>query len=410
MRRFAPISIPSAAKFTRGLNVHEYSAKEFLRAAGCNVEMGYMCKTIEEVEAACGKIDTAKKVVKSQILAGGRGKGTFTTGFQGGVHVCADTADAVAKAREMLGNTLVTKQTGAAGMKVTKLYVSEVLPEIKKEYYVALLLDRTTQGPIMVASTEGGMDIETVAEKTPEKIVKMPISIKEGLTKEKAMELAGKLGLPEAAAEQFIGLYNFARTNDATMVEINPFVSTQDGRYMCIDSKVSFDDNAEYRQKKIWQHEDLDQKDPREVAAAKWDLNYVGLDGNVGCLVNGAGLAMATMDIISLNGGSPANFLDVGGGAKADQVAAAIEIIQRDPKVEGILVNIFGGIMKCDTIAQGVVDACSKVALRVPLVVRLSGTNSEQGREIIAKSGLAVHPAEDLDEAAAKIMELIKKD
>jgi len=416
MRRFAaPMSTSSklsALSFqctTRALNIHEYSSKKFLNEAGCKVEYGIMCETIAEVEAACAKIQSPQKVVKAQILAGGRGKGTFKSGFQGGVHVCANTAVAVETAKKMLGEVLVTKQTGEKGLKVTKLYVSETVPKIKKEYYVALLLDRGFGGPVFVASTEGGMDIETVAAKTPEKIQKMPINIRKGMSLEQGVELASKLGLGPEAGQQFLSIYNFAKSRDATMVEINPFVALENGDYMCIDSKISFDDNASFRQKDIWAHEDLTQKDSREVEAGKWDLNYVGLDGNVGCLVNGAGLAMATMDIIAMYGGSPANFLDMGGSAKTDQVVAALELIQKDPKVNGILVNIFGGIMKCDTIATGIVEACKKVALRVPLVVRLSGTNAELGKKIIADSGLQLEAASDLDQAARTIMGLVNK-
>jgi succinyl-CoA synthetase beta subunit len=407
MRRFATKS--RQVPFTRALNIHEYSSKQFLRDAGCKVEYGIMCETLAQVEEACKKIASPQKVVKSQILAGGRGKGKFLSGFQGGVHVCANSTEALATAGKMLGQTLVTKQTGPAGLKVSKLFVTECVPKIKKEYYVALLLDRGFGGPVFVASTEGGMDIETVAHNTPDKIVKMPINVQKGMTKEDGVALAAKLGLRPQAGEQFYNIYNFAKTKDATMVEINPFVELENGDYMCIDAKISFDDNATFRQKDVWAHEDLTQKDPREVEAAKWDLNYVGLDGNVGCLVNGAGLAMATMDIISMYGGSPANFLDVGGSAKADQVAAALDIIQKDAKVKGILINIFGGIMKCDVIAQGVVDACRKITLRVPLVVRLSGTNADLGKQILKDSNLPLAPAGDLDEAARKIMDLINK-
>ena len=391
---------------TRSLNIHEYSSKQLLKQSNCSVEKGIACETVEQVKQACAAIPSVKKVVKAQILAGGRGKGTFTSGLQGGVHVCSDTENAASIAAQMLGKTLVTKQTGPQGKVVNKVYVAEFLPEIKKEYYLALMLDPRSKGPLLIASAEGGMDIEAVAAKTPEKVLKMPINIFEGMTDEVADKIIRFLGMNSSAKKEIQNIFNFAKEKDATLVEINPFVELKDGRYICADAKVSFDDNAEFRQPEVWQHNDPSQKDAREVKASKADLNYIGLDGNIGCLVNGAGLAMATMDVISMYGGKPANFLDVGGSATADQVSCALSIIQEDPSVKSILINIFGGIMKCDTIAKGVVDACKKVDIRVPLVVRLCGTNSDEGSKILNDSGLKIRAANDLNEAAQLAVQL----
>ena len=390
----------------RNLNIHEYSSKELLKASNCSVERGIACESVEQVAQACANIPSTKKVVKAQILAGGRGKGTFTSGLQGGVHVCADTEKATSIAGQMLGQTLVTKQTGPKGKIVNKVYVAEFLPEIKKEYYLALMLDARSKGPLFIASAEGGMDIEAVAAKTPEKVLKMPINIFDGLTDEKCDEIVRFLGMNSSARKEIQNIYRFAKEKDATLVEINPFVELEDGRYICADAKVSFDDNAEFRHPDVWKHNDASQRDAREVKAAQADLNYIGLDGNIGCLVNGAGLAMATMDVISMYGGKPANFLDVGGSATADQVSCALSIIQEDPSVKSILINIFGGIMKCDTIAKGVVDACKKVDIRVPLVVRLCGTNSLEGSKILNESGLKIQSANDLNEAAEMAVKL----
>lgn len=375
-----------------------------------------MCQTIPEVEAACAKIKSEKKVVKSQILAGGRGKGTFIDGYKGGVHVCANAEEAIATAKKMLGNTLVTKQTGAKGAKVERLFVTEAVPGIKRELYVALILDRQSASPIFIASQEGGMGIEELAHTNPEKIKKLVVNVHNGVDEAAAIKFAEELGFQDAKAEAVAGtlknLYDCAKSKDCTMVEINPMVELEDGTVLCIDAKLSFDDNAAFRQPDVWKEEDQSSKDPKEVAAEIAGLgSYIALEGNVGCMVNGAGLAMATMDVISKYGGTPANFLDVGGSAKAEQIVKAFEIITGDKHVKCILVNIFGGIMRCDVIASGVIEAVQHMGanLKVPIVVRLKGTNEAEGKELLEKSGLQVYPAEDIDEAAKKAVELTKK-
>jgi len=348
------------------MNIHEYQAKELFEKFGVPSPNGQVASTAEEAEAAANSIGGKGLVVKAQVHAGGRGKGTFKNGFKGGVHL-ADTAPEIKElAAQMLGQTLVTHQTGEEGRLVSKVMIAESV-DIDKEFYLSILLDRATCRPVIVASTEGGMDIEEVAENTPEKIA-----------------------------------------CDCDMVEINPLVLTPCGQVLALDAKFGFDDNALYRQKDIVEMRDTSEEDPREVEASKFDLNYIGLDGNIACLVNGAGLAMATMDIIKHCGGDPANFLDVGGGATKEQVAAAFKIILADPKVEGILVNIFGGIMQCDIIAEGILAAAAETGLSIPLVVRLEGTNVAKGRELIEKSDLAVIPADNLNDAAKKIVEAVK--
>lgn len=412
MFRFARLCTPKAAVQRRFLNIHEYQSKALLKEHGCSVEFGIPCKSIQEVEAACAKIKTEKKVVKSQILAGGRGKGTFKDGYQGGVKVCANATDAVAAAKAMLGNTLITKQTGPAGQKVETLYITEAIPKIKRELYLSLILDRKSASPMFIGSAEGGMAIEELARDQPEKIKTMRVNVAEGVDKEACVAYAKELGFTGEsavkAAEQIMNIYNIGKSKDCTMVEINPLVELEDGNVMLIDAKLGFDDNAAYRQKDIFALEDKSQIDAKEVVAKKYDLNYIALSGNVGCLVNGAGLAMGTMDLISTHGGSPANFLDVGGSASEDQIVAALDIITHDPSVKSILVNIFGGIMKCDVIASGIVKAASKLKANVPVVVRLSGTNEEQGRKILTESGVKVHAAHDFDSAARLAVELAK--
>lgn len=399
----------------RFLNLHEYCSKQFLRDYGCNTEFGIMATTIDEVRAACAKIKTDKKVVKSQILAGGRGKGTFVDGFQGGVHVCSGTDAAIATAQKMLGNTLVTKQTGPTGQRVSKLFVTEAIPNIKRELYVALVLDRKTCSPMFIGSAEGGMNIEQLAVEKPHMIKKMAINIHEGIDKDATLKYCAELGFTgataEIAAKQLIGIYQLAKAKDCTMVEINPLVELENGDVMCIDAKLSFDDNAQFRRPEVWEFEDKTQKDIKEVMADEAGLNYIALDGTVGCFVNGAGLAMGTMDTIALYGEKPANFLDVGGSAKTDQIIKAFEIITTDKSVKCILVNIFGGIMKCDLIANGVIEAVKHFGgkLNVPLVVRLEGTNDAEGKRILKESGLKIHPCNDLDEACRTACELVKK-
>jgi len=370
---------------------------------GVNVPFGLPAKTIEEAVAAAEKIGDDQVVIKSQILAGGRGLGTFTNGFQGGVHVIK-TSEVAEYAGKMLGQTLVTKQSGPAGKPVDTLLIAKKM-ELVNEMYFAIMLDRTTMGPLIIACAEGGTSIEDLAEKYPEKIIKVPIDIKEGITDAQAAAVVEGLacsGDKNAAADQVKALYTLFTDADCTMVEVNPLAEDAQGNLIAADAKVGFDDNAAFRQAEIFAQRDFTQEDPREVAADKWDLNYVGLDGNIGCMVNGAGLAMATMDIIAAYGGTPANFLDVGGSAKVDQITAAFKIISEDTRVKAILVNIFGGIMKCDVIAEGVVQATKEVGLKIPLIVRLEGTNVQLGKDIINNSGLDIITAEDLDDAAQK--------
>ena len=355
-----------------------------------------------QVEAAAPK-GAEEYVVKAQIHAGGRGKGTFNTGFKGGVHLAKDVGKVTELTGKMLGNRLVTKQTPPNGVEVQKVLLCEAV-NFTEEKYFALLLDRASAGPVMVGSPAGGMDIEEVAEKTPHLIYRQNIALS-GPTPQQALDMATKLGFKDTtqAAEQIQNLYKLFSGTDSTQVEINPMVETTKGDVICVDAKINFDDNAAYRQKNIWEYRDTGEEDPREVAASKFDLNYIGMDGNIGCMVNGAGLAMSTMDIIHLYGQSPANFLDVGGSANTTQITEAFKIISSDPQVQVILVNIFGGIMKCDTIANGVVSALKNIPdLKQPIVCRLSGTNVDLGYQILKDSGFKIETAVDLDEAAKK--------
>lgn len=394
---------------TRLLNIHEYQAKMLLGQFNVPHQRGIVVEDLESVRSAAEKVqkqyNSQNLIVKSQILAGGRGKGTFDTGYKGGVKFTKTVADAEEAAKNMLGNYLTTVQTPKDGIKVQKIYIAECL-DFQRELYLAILLDRACDGPVIVASTEGGMDIEAVAEHMPEKIFKLPIDIVEGPSDAKLKDLALKLGFQgetvTKAVQLFHNLYDLFVSTDATQVEINPLVETNDGNVACVDAKINFDDNAEFRRKEIFEMRDFSEEDPREVEASKYGLNYVGLDGNIGCMVNGAGLAMATMDIIKFHGGSPANFLDVGGGATTEQVKQAFTILTSDKNVKAILVNIFGGIMRCDTIAKGIIEAAKEVKLGVPLVVRLEGTNVEQGVKLLKESGITVTTAVDLDDAAAK--------
>jgi succinyl-CoA synthetase beta subunit len=393
------------------MNIHEYQAKELFREFGLTVARGSIAQAHDGIDAALGALPPGPVVVKSQIHAGGRGKGVFVDGFRGGVKLHHHHHEAKDSARRMLGNTLVTHQTGPAGRMVRTILFTEATA-ITKEYYLAILLDRAAARPVIIASTEGGMDIEQVAEKTPEKILRRHVDPAIGLYPFQARELAYRLGFDEERVKQFVplleGLYRLYRDKDCAMVEINPLVLTQAGRLEPLDAKVSFDDNALYRHPELRALRDLHEEDPKEIEASKSNLNYVALDGEIACLVNGAGLAMATMDIIQYYGGRPANFLDVGGGATEEQVTAAFRIILSDPAVKGILVNIFGGIMKCDIIARGIITAVRTVKLAVPLVVRLEGTNVKLGKELLAQSGLAITPADSLADAAQKIVALVK--
>src|SRR5713101_3609487 len=368
----------------------------------------------KRVDLATGRVRVAAAtglVVKAQIHAGGRGKGTFTNGFKGGVHLCKTPAEARELASKMLGQTLVTHQTGPAGRVVNKVLVAESV-EIAQEIYFAILLDRATAGPLVVASTEGGVEIETVAAKSPEKIIRESIDPLVGLQSFQARKLAKHLAFDsaqlKAASKLFDGLFRTFIGLDCSMVEVNPLVVTSKGEVLALDAKFNFDDNALYRHPDIAAMRDVAEEDPREVEASKHGLNYIGLDGNIACLVNGAGLAMATMDIIKFYGGNPANFLDVGGGATEEQVTEAFKILIADKNVKAILVNIFGGIMKCDIIAQGIINAAKTVHLSLPLVVRLEGTNVEAGKKLIAQSGLAVIAANDLADAAQKAVKAAK--
>jgi len=400
------------------MNIHEYQAKQLLAKYGAAVPPGQPCKTPEEVRATAEKLFAAGHklvVVKSQIHAGGRGKGTFKDGFQGGVQLCHSPAEAEEKARRMLGNILITKQTGPDGRKVSTLLV-EAGATIKKEYYFSVLLDRSKSLPLIMASTEGGMSIEEVAAKHPRKILKMYIDPLAGIYPYQARQLAVKLGLRGElighAAKLFMGVYRTWWECDATLVELNPLcvVEMADGKQsiLCVDGKIGLDDNALYRHEDIAAMRDLAEESPLETEASKYNLNYIKLDGNIACLVNGAGLAMATMDIIQHYGGMPANFLDVGGGASTEQVRAAFKIILTDPNVKAILVNIFGGIMDCNTIAQGVVAAVRETGLKLPLVVRLEGNNVELGRQTLATSGLSIITATTMADAAQKAVAAAK--
>ena len=392
------------------MNIHEYQAKQLFEQYGIPCPKGAATSSKDEFESSIESLGEGLIVVKSQIHAGGRGKGTFTDGFQGGVKLAKTKAEALEFANRMINNTLVTIQTGPAGREVKTVYFTEGA-EIEKEYYLAILMDRATSVPVVVASTEGGVEIEKVANETPEKIFKAFVDPTIGLQAHQARGIAFKLGFEGkqagACAKLIFNLYKMFWENDADMVEVNPLISTPDGGVSALDAKVSFDSNALYRHKDIVAFRDLNEEDPKEVEASKFDLNYIALDGNIACLVNGAGLAMATMDIINHCGGEAANFLDVGGGATAEQVTAAFKIILSDPKVEGILVNIFGGIMQCDVFAQGVIEAAKAVSLDKPLVVRLEGTNVEKGRQLLADSGIEITSADSLADAAQKIVDIV---
>ena len=389
------------------MNIHEYQAKELLQKFGAATPAGRVATTAEETEQIARELGTNDLVVKAQVHAGGRGKGTFANGFKGGVHLVKSPAEARGVASRMLGQTLVTHQTGATGRLVNKVLVAASV-DIEREIYFAVLLDRATAAPLIVASTEGGVEIETVAEKSPEKIIREPIDPLAGLQPFQTRKLAKQLGFKsdqiKPAAKLFSALYRTFIESDCSMVEVNPLVVTTKGEVLALDAKFNFDDNALYRHPDIAAMRDTAEEDPREVEASKHGLNYIGLDGNIACLVNGAGLAMATMDIIKFYGGSPANFLDVGGGATGEQVTEAFKLLISDENVKAILVNIFGGIMRCDVIAQGIINAVKAVKLPVPLVVRLEGTNVEAGKKLLAESGLAVIAADDLADAAQKVV------
>ena len=397
------------------MDIHEYQAKELLAKFGVPVPAGYAAMSVDEAVAAAGKLPGPLYVVKAQIHAGGRGKGKFKElgpDAKGGVRLARSLDEVRAHASEMLGNTLVTVQTGPHGKQVNRLYVTDGV-DIAKEFYLALLVDRKTGRIAFVASTEGGMNIEDVAHQTPEKIHTFDVDPATGLMPHHGRAVAKALGLTGDLAKQAqtvaAKLYDAFLGTDASQIEINPLAVTEDGKLMVLDAKVGFDSNAMFRHRDLEALRDVTEEDPMELEASKYDLAYIKLDGNIGCMVNGAGLAMATMDIIKLNGAFPANFLDVGGGASKEKVTAAFKIILSDPAVKGILVNIFGGIMRCDIIAEGIVAAAKEVDLKVPLVVRLEGTNVEEGKRILAESGLAIVPANDLGDAARKIVAEVGK-
>ena len=402
------------------MNIHEYQAKALLEQFGVAVPKGVAVKVASEFDAALAKLDGAGGyMVKSQIHAGGRGKGTFTNGFKGGVKFSPTKEKALENARAMLGNTLVTAQTGPDGRKVQALYFTEAANLGKRpdgrddEYYLAILLDRATSRPVIVASTEGGVEIEQVAHDHPERITKVQVDPAVGLQPYQARQVAFALGFKGELFKQCVTLvtklYQFYWEKDCAMVEINPLLVTKEGKLLALDAKVSFDDNALFRHPDVVALRDLAEEDPKEIEASKFGLSYIALDGSIACLVNGAGLAMSTMDIIQHFGGKPANFLDVGGGASKDQVTAAFKIILGDPNVKGILVNIFGGIMDCDIIAQGIVAAARETGLNLPLVVRLEGNNVAAGKATLAASGLKLVPGDSMADAAQKIVALVGK-
>ncbi|MAN81126.1 MAG: ADP-forming succinate--CoA ligase subunit beta [Rhodospirillaceae bacterium] len=396
------------------MNIHEYQGKQLLAKYGVAVPKGKVAYTVDEAVSAAQELGGPVFVVKSQIHAGGRGAGKFkgNEDGKGGVRVVKSVDDVKASAAEMLGQVLVTKQTGPEGKEVKRLYIEEGC-DIARELYLSVLLDRDSSRIVIMASTEGGMDIEDVAHNTPEKIIKVFIDPATGIQAFHARQVAFGLGLEgnqvKSGVKFVMALYKAFMDLDCSLVEINPLVVTGAGDVIALDAKMNFDDNALFRHKDVAELRDEDEEDPTELEAAKHELNYIKLDGSIGCMVNGAGLAMATMDIIQLEGGSPANFLDVGGGATKERVTEAFKIILSDPNVEGILVNIFGGIMRCDVIAEGVVAAAKEVSLSVPLVVRLEGTNVEKGKQILADSGLPIKSADDLGDAARKIVQAVKE-
>ncbi|MCE2985630.1 MAG: ADP-forming succinate--CoA ligase subunit beta [Burkholderiales bacterium] len=386
------------------MKIHEYQGKELLRQFGVPVPRGIPCFSVEEALKAAETLGGPVWVVKAQIHAGGRGKG-------GGVKVAKSLEEVKEKAGQIMGMQLVTHQTGADGQKVRRLLIEEGA-DIKKEYYVAMVTDRVTQKVVAMASSEGGMDIEEVAAHTPEKIHKIAVDPQQGLSDAQAEELAKKIGIPEGsiaqAREAFKGLYKCFWETDASLAEINPLIHTGEGKIIALDAKFNFDANALYRHAEIVAMRDLDEEDPAEIEASKFDLAYIQLDGNIGCLVNGAGLAMGTMDTIKLFGGEPANFLDVGGGATTEKVTEAFKIMLRNPNLKAILVNIFGGIMRCDVIAEGVITASKAVGLKVPLVVRMKGTNEDLGKKMLAESGLPIISADTMAEAAQRVVAAAK--
>ncbi|XP_029458734.1 succinate--CoA ligase [ADP-forming] subunit beta, mitochondrial isoform X1 [Rhinatrema bivittatum] len=393
----------------RNLSLHEYLSMGLLQEAGIAVPKGLVAKSPEEAFAIAKEIGSKDLVVKAQVLAGGRGKGTFEGGLKGGVKIVFSPEEAKDISSRMIGKKLFTKQTGEKGRICNHVFICERRYP-RREYYFAIAMERAFHGPVLVGSSQGGVNIEDVAAENPDAIIKEPIDIVEGIKKEQAVQLAQKMGFPpnllDDAADCMIKLYDLFLKYDATMIEINPMVEDSSGIVMCMDAKINFDSNSYYRQKKVFDLRDWSQEDERDEQADKADLNYIGLDGSIGCLVNGAGLAMATMDIIKLHGGTPANFLDVGGGATVQQVTEAFRLITSDKKVQAILVNIFGGIMRCDVIAQGIIMAVKDLELKIPIVVRLQGTRVDDAKALITDSGLKILACDDLDEAAKMVVKL----
>ena len=393
------------------MNIHEYQAKQLFERFGVATPKGIAAATAQEAAQTARNMGLSQYVVKAQVHAGGRGKGTFKNGFKGGVHVVKSVEEVEEVAGKMLNQVLVTKQTGETGKLVSKIMVAEAV-DLKKECYFAILQDRARECPVIVASTEGGMDIEEVAATRPEAIIREHIDPALGILPFQALKIAVALGLTgpllRQATKLITNVYKLFTALDCSLVEINPLVVTTDDRVCALDAKFNFDDNALYRHPEIMEMRDETEEDPREVEAGKYDLNYIGLDGNIGCMVNGAGLAMATMDIIKYYGGEPANFLDVGGSATEEMVTNAFRILTSDKNVKALLVNIFGGIMRCDVIAQGIVAAAKNIDMKIPLVVRLEGTNVETGKKIPADSGISIIPADNLDEAAQKAVVAVK--
>ncbi|EER28332.1 Succinate--CoA ligase [ADP-forming] subunit beta, mitochondrial [Coccidioides posadasii str. Silveira] len=395
----------------RNLSIHEYLSANLLKSYGIGVPKGEVARTADEAEAVAKQLGGEDVVIKAQVLAGGRGKGTFDNGLKGGVRILYSPTEARMFAGQMIGHKLVTKQTGARGRICNAVYICE-RKYARREFYLAVLMDRASQSPVIVSSSQGGMDIEAVAKENPEAITTTKIDINVGVTDEIARKIAAGLGFSEQCLEEakdtIQKLYKVFMERDATQIEINPLAETTDYRVLAMDAKLNFDDNAEFRQKEVFSWRDTTQEDPDEVKAAEFGLNFIKLDGDIGCLVNGAGLAMATMDIIKLNGGNPANFLDVGGGATPSAIKSAFELITSDPKVTAIFVNIFGGIVRCDAIAQGLINVVRDMNLRTPIVARLQGTNMEKAHQLINDSGLKIFSIEDLQNAAEKSVQFSK--
>ncbi|KAL7421265.1 succinate--CoA ligase beta chain [Cryptotrichosporon argae] len=404
-----PRALKAAAQQRRNLSIHEYQSVQLLNSYGIPTPKAVPAFSADEAEKVAKSFGKDELVIKAQVLAGGRGKGHFDNGFKGGVQMVDSPAQAKEYASKMLGAKLITKQTGAAGRLCNAVMLAERMPP-QKEYYAAVLNDRASGAPVLVTSSQGGMNIEDVAKDTPDAIITTVLDFDHGISERDALALAGKLGFKDAAqknaADVFAKLYTIFKEKDATQIEINPLAELADGSVLCMDAKFGFDDNADFRQKDVFKLRDTTQEDPQEVEAAEYGLNFIKLDGNIGCLVNGAGLAMATMDVLNLHGGSPANFLDVGGGATADAVKKAFELLLSSSSVKSIFVNIFGGIMRCDVIAEGIIKATKELELSIPLVVRLQGTKEAEAKKMIKESGLKIFPYDGLDEAAAKAVEM----